>query len=102
MIYTDAGSSLTFKIIEVVTVYDVIKFLRDAWELVPNLVVLKASLETGILSPTQRQDIEDFLDNCMDTKEPEMSSRFLIDANRSLCCSFKKRCSSSKGVAVYL
>lgn len=59
-----------FKITEVVTAYDALRIILQAWDLVPKRVVLKAWLKTDILSTPQRHDVENLLTTCGNTQEP--------------------------------
>lgn len=46
-----------FKINEAVTTYDVIRLMKEAWDLVPDRVVLNAWVKTDILAPLQLKEI---------------------------------------------
>ncbi|PXF47321.1 Tigger transposable element-derived protein 4 [Gracilariopsis chorda] len=68
----DAAERPTFKITDFVTAYDALLLMRQAWDMVPKRVILKAWLKTDILSPPQLQDIQRLLGECGNIQEAAM------------------------------
>ena len=72
----DENGHEPFKFTGVVTAYDALRILRRAWDLVPKRVVLKAWLQTYVLSTPKHQDVEQLLRSCGNTQEPAMCPQF--------------------------
>lgn len=60
----------------IVTRYDAVCILREAWDLVPKGVIINAWLKTDIISLPQRQDIKNLITACGNIKGPALDPQF--------------------------